>query len=292
MSNVSVAYYPGCCGEGTSLEYELSTRRVCEKLGIQLNELDDWNCCGSTPAHTVNHELAAAIAGRNLNITSQAGHTTLATPCPSCLMSLRTASHRVRNDEFRSKVEHLMGEECPTNVDVKTVLQIMVEDYGIDEVAKHVTRPVKGLKVTCYYGCIMNRPPGLMQFDDPENPMAIDNLMDVIGADVVDFPHKVECCGAVSGIPRHNIFTQLSGKLLDAAAETGADAIVTACPLCQMNLDLRQGQVNRANGTKHKIPVFYYTQLMGLAMGLSSKDMHIAKQIVDPKPCLIRAGLI
>lgn len=289
---LSIGYYPGCSGAGTSMEYDASTRAVCARLGMVLKDIPDWSCCGSTPAHTVDHVLSAALSARNLELAAEAGMDIVTTPCPSCLTNLRVAAHKMEKDDFREKVKVLLETECASLAVTKSTLQVMVEDIGLEAVQAKVTRPLDKMKIACYYGCIMNRPPEVMQFDDHENPMAMDNIMQACGAEVVPFPLKVECCGAAAGMPRKDIVAELSGRLLDVAASLGVDAIVTACPLCQMNLDLRQGQVNTARGTSHAIPVFYFTQLMGLAMGLSAKEMGISKLAVNPKPCLERAGLL
>lgn len=291
MSHMSIAYYPGCSGMGTSMEYESSTRAVFRHLGVELVDVDDWSCCGSTPAHTVNHVLSAALSGRNLAQVKKMGHEVVATPCPSCLANLKTAAHKAEDEAFRGKINELLDDECPADVNAKSTLQILVEDVGTDAVKESIVRPLAGMKVACYYGCLTTRPPKLMQFDDPENPMSMDDLLTACGAEVVPFPLKVECCGAAAGMPRRDIASELSGKLLDVASELAVDAIVAACPLCQMNLDLRQGQCNRARGTRHEIPVFYFTQLMGLAMGLSEQDLGLSKLAVDPKPCLARMGV-
>ncbi|MFV0423723.1 CoB--CoM heterodisulfide reductase iron-sulfur subunit B family protein [Oleidesulfovibrio sp.] len=299
MSLTSVAYYPGCSGGGTSAEYEKSTQAVFRTLGVRLEELADWSCCGSTPAHTVNHVLSAALSARNLAIAATAGHSVVTTPCPSCLSNLRTAAHKMEDEGFRRDVSALLHDgdaaadiETGASVDARSTLQVIAEEVGNDAVAARVRKPLKGLKVACYYGCIMNRPPELMQFDDAEHPMAMDRLMEACGAEVVPFPLKVECCGAAFGMPRRDIVSELSGRLLDAAADCGADAVVAACPLCQMNLDMRQGQVNRSRGSRHSVPVFYFTQLMGLAFGLNAEEVGLSKLVVDPNPCLRAAGVL
>ena len=290
--SISVGYYPGCSGAGTSVEYDLSTRAVCNKLGIKLNEIDDWSCCGSTPAHTVDHTLSAALSARNLVLASRQGQEEVVTPCPSCLANLRTASRKIEDEAFRPKVEALLDDACGEAATVASTLQLIVERVGMDAIKKAVVNPLKDLNVACYYGCIMNRPPELMQFDDHENPMAMDNIMKACGATVLPFPLKVECCGAAAGMPKRNIVTELSGRLLDVADDLGAEIIVTACPLCQMNLDLRQGQINRANSTRYDIPVVYFTQLLGLALGLSAEEVGLSKLAVDPTPRLRFAGVI
>lgn len=280
------AYYPGCSSTGTSVEYDMSSRAVCAALGIELNDVPDWSCCGSTPAHTVDHTLSSALSARNLSQVASMGLHSAVTPCPSCLSNLKTARHRMQDEAFREKVNRLLDAPADLTVEAKSVLQILVEDYGIDRIREKVVRPLTGLTVAAYYGCILNRPPEIMSFDDREHPMAMDNIMSALGATVVPFPLKVECCGASFGIPRRDVVMRLSGKLLDTAREMGAMALVTACPLCQMNLDMRQAQINSANGSRHNMPIFYYTQLLGLALGLSEKKLGIDKLCVSPRTVL------
>lgn len=283
---ISIPYYPGCSGTGTSLEYDLSTRAVCRALGVNLIDIPDWSCCGSTPAHTVNHVLSAALSARNLALAAKMGHDRVTTPCPSCLTNLKGAGHKLHKAEFREKVNALLDEPYEADVDTRPVLQVLWEEVGADAIAERVTKRLSGMRVACYYGCIMNRPPELMDFDDPEHPMIMDRLLTVAGAEVAPFPLKVECCGASFGITRKDIVAKLSGRLLAAAKELEVDALVTACPLCQMNLDLRQPQVEKALGVTFNIPVFYYTQLLGIAMGLPEKDLGLGKLAVSPAGAL------
>ncbi len=285
-AELTYAYYPGCSGLSTSMEYEVSTRAVCKALGITLKDIDDWSCCGSTPAHTVDHVFSSALSARNLALTEQMGLETIVTPCPSCLTNLKVAGHRMQDPSFKAKVNELLDRPCENRVQVKSLLQILVEDYGIEEIRQQVVQSLPGLKVVPYYGCIMNRPPEVMNFDDPENPVAMDEVLEALGLDVADFPFKVECCGGSFGVARKDIVVNLSGKHLLLARDAGADAIVTACPLCQMNLDLRQSQINAAWGENFNMPVFYFTQLLGLALGLSRKDVRLDKLVVSPGPAL------
>lgn len=285
----AIAYYPGCSGLGTSMEYDASTRAVCRALGLSLVDIPDWSCCGSTPAHTKDHVLSAALSARNLQLVAGMGMQTATTPCPSCLTNLRTASHRMEDPATAEKVNKLLDDAFTGGVETISVLQALVEKIGLDEIKAAVRTPLTGLKVACYYGCIMNRPPELMAFDDPENPMAMDNIMTAMGATVVPFPLKVECCGGSYGIPRRDIVAKLTGKLLDAAVSLDADIVTVACPLCQMNLDLRQGQVNRALGTHFRIPVAYFTQLMGVALNVADEELGFDKLCIDPRPVLNKA---
>lgn len=279
------AYYPGCSGLGTSIEYDISTRAVCRALGLDLVDIPDWSCCGASPAHTVDHALSSALAGRNLAQAENLDVQALITPCPSCLTNLKTAVHRMADRDFRQRVNRLLDRPVRRNLPVKSVLQALVEDVaGPEELASRLPdRPLAGLKLAAYYGCIMNRPPELMQFDDHEHPTAMDQLMKALGAETVPFPLKVECCGASFGVARKDITSRLSGRLLEAAADLGAHAMVTACPLCQMNLDLRQGQAAAAMGRKFHMPIFYYTQLIAVALRLPLEAAGLSKLCVSPE---------
>ncbi len=291
MNNTVIAYYPGCSGKGSSAEYDLSTRTVLRHLGVDALEVENWSCCGSSPAHAVDHVLSAALSGRNLARVRSMGHDLVTTPCPSCLSNLKNAAHAVRDDDVRAKVNSLLDEECPTDVEAISTLQFFLEQVGLDTIQEAVVNPMPTLRVVCYYGCLTTRPPKLMCFDDPENPMSMDNILECCGIEVIPFPLKVDCCGAAFGMPRNDISSRLSGNILNMASELEADAVVVACPLCQMNLDLRQNQVNKACGTHHQMPIFYFTQLMGLSMGLSKKNLGLSKLAVNPEPCLARAGV-
>ncbi|OGR36229.1 MAG: hypothetical protein A2051_02860 [Desulfovibrionales bacterium GWA2_65_9] len=302
-TSLTLGYYPGCSQTGTAAEYDRSSRACCQALGVRLVDVPDWTCCGSTPAHTVDHVLAGALAARNLLQAERIGHDRVATPCPSCLAALRTASQHLAQDvqpdsnapedmapSFRAEVERLLDRPAPLRASAVSVLQVLAEDVGIAAIASAVKKPLTGLRVAPYYGCLLNRPPGLMAFDDPENPTALDRVLTACGATVVDFPFKTECCGAAFGMPRLDIMQRLSARILDMADTCGADVIVVACPLCQMNLDLRRGQVNdhsrRQGGREFSLPAPYFTQLLGLALGLAEADLGLDKLVLDLRPVL------
>lgn len=284
-----LAYYPGCSSLGTSREYDMSARAVCELLGVDIIDIPDWSCCGSSPAHSFDHSLSAALSARNLALVESMGLDTVLTPCPSCLSNLKTSSHRMQQEAFRDKVNQLL--DTPYNGTVKSmsVLQAITEQVGMDTISAMVAQPLTGLKLAPYYGCIMNRPADVMGFDDPENPTSMDRILSTLGADVVPFPLKVECCGASYGVPFKDIVARLSGKLLSCAVEAGAEAMVVACPMCQMNLDLRQKQLVRTAGANFEIPVLYFTQLMGFAMGLPESKLGLDKLCVSPSLLLSKA---
>lgn len=277
------AYYPGCSALGTSADYEVSTRMVCKDLGMELRDIDDWNCCGSTPAHAVNTELSAALCARNLTIAARAQADTLLTPCPSCLSNLRHAAHRMDDAAFRARVDELLEEpSAPAFPHVTSIMQGLVDTFGLALLAQRASAKFTGIKLAPYYGCLMSRPAEIMKFGDPENPMMMENILEACGAEVLDFPLKTSCCGASYGIPVRAVTARLSGHILDVAQNMGADAVVVACPLCQMNLDLRQAQAAKAVGREFHMPVLYFTQIMGLAFGHRPEELGFEKLCVSP----------
>lgn len=279
---MKIAYYPGCSATGTSADYEKSTQAVCAALGMHMEEIHGWSCCGSTPAHAVDIQLSGALSARNLDLAARQKADVVLTPCPSCLSNLRMAVKRLENPEFREGVNELLdqplAEELP---EALSVMQGIAREYDADAIAARVRRPLKGLKLAAYYGCLMSRPHEVMQFGDPENPTLMESLLSTCGADMVDFPLKTECCGASYGIPERAMTARLSGRILNLATVMGVDAIVVACPLCQMNLDLRQKQAAKEAGGNFRMPVLYYTQLMGLAFGLRPDELGLEKLCVS-----------
>lgn len=261
-------YYPGCSAKGSSADYESSTRSVCGRLGMELEELHGWNCCGSTPAHAVDTELSAALCVRNLDLAARAKAESVITPCPSCLSNLRHAGHRMEDETFRNRVNELLDEPAAEKLpEATSVMQAIPLAASMDDIKAKVVKPLKGLKVACYYGCLMSRPAEIMNFGDPENPTLMEELLTACGADVVDFPLKTVCCGASFGIPERRMTAKNSGKILEVATDMGVDVLAVACPLCQMNLDLRQKQAMKETNRYFKMPVLYFTQLMGIALG-------------------------
>ncbi|MBP7528623.1 MAG: CoB--CoM heterodisulfide reductase iron-sulfur subunit B family protein [Syntrophorhabdaceae bacterium] len=282
MAEKEYAYFSGCSLEGTAKEYDESLRVVMKALGVNLVEPDDWSCCGSTPAHTVDHVFAAALAARNLCLVEKMNKEVLTTPCPSCLMAFKKAQYNMsRDDAFKGEVNELLDEAYNCGVESKSSLQIIYEDIGLDAIAAKVTHIMPDLKVAPYYGCILSRPPEIAQFDDPENPVSMDKVLTAAGIDVRDFAFKMECCGAAFGVPKQEMVNRLSAKVLEMALDAGANCIAVACPLCQQNLDLRQEQVNKTMGSNYNIPIIYFTQLMGLAYGFSPKELGMDKVVVS-----------
>lgn len=276
------AYYSGCSLEGTATEYNESLKAILKEIKIDFREPDDWSCCGSTPAHTVNHVLSSALAARNLSLIEKTGLKTVITPCPSCMMAFKKAQHRMSESEsFKNEVNEILDNPYECGVEAKSALQIFVEDIGLETITQYVTHVMPDLKVAPYYGCILNRPPEIAKFDNPENPVAMDNILSAAKVNVCDFAFKVECCGAAYGVTKRKMVNELSYKVLSMAVDAGANCIAVACPLCHQNLDLRQGQINETMGSNFNIPILYFTQIIGLAFGMSPKQLQLEKLVVN-----------
>ncbi|MHB8917911.1 MAG: CoB--CoM heterodisulfide reductase iron-sulfur subunit B family protein [Desulfocucumaceae bacterium] len=272
---MKIAYYPGCSLEATAREYDQSSRAACRALGLELEELEDWNCCGSTSAHNLNHLLAASLATRNIALAQKSG-LDVAIPCAACYARLRKADHLLRQGgEIKEELEEVVDFKYTGQVAVISLLEAVVARVGLDKVREKVARPLKGLKVVCYYGCLMVRPPEVRGFDRVENPEMLDRLMEALGAEVRQWSYKTECCGAGLSLTRPEVVEGLVGRLAEAARAAGADALVTACPLCQTNLEMRQ------KGSP-KIPSLYFTELLGIALGLPEAPGWMAKHLNDP----------
>lgn len=279
------SYYPGCSLHSTGLEFGLSTRAVFEDLDIELIELPGWNCCGASSAHALSHTLSLALPARNLSLAQDAGHHLVA-PCAACFNRMKSADYTLRRDPaVRAEVEEIVGFQYTGQVTVRPVLAVLYEDYGVDAIAARVQRPLTGLNVVPYYGCLLVRPPEVTEFDDPDHPYVMSELLEAIGAEVLPWSYATECCGAGLSLSRSDVVQNLVGRLAMRALEAGADALVTACPLCQVNLEMRQT-------SEPKIPSFYITELLGLALGLPQVGKWLSKHLIDPRPLIQSVGLI
>jgi heterodisulfide reductase subunit B len=286
------AYYPGCSLHSTAKEYDISTRAVCTALEIELQEIPNWVCCGATSAHATSELLALALPAKNLLLARDMGLDVLVC-CAACYSRLRIANAVIAaNDKHRAQVNEVVDAQYNGEVKVRHLLDIVVSEYGLDTLRERVSRELTDLKVAAYYGCLLTRPPEVVAFDDPENPTSMDKLAVALGAKAVDWPYKTECCGQSLSLSRTDVVLKLCHDILQMAADSGAECIMVACPLCQSNLDLRQAQVNQAYDTQFTLPVLYFTQLIGLALGVRSKELALGKLITSPKKLLKAKGLI
>ncbi len=275
--------------EGTAHDYQKSTVAVSKVLGLELPEIPGWTCCGSTSAHQTDHLLSLALPAKNL---VAAEGKPVAVGCAACYSRLKTANYEIANDEqTRKSVAGVVGKDYDGKTEILHLLEILARDVGMKKIAEATKKPLKGLKLVTYYGCLLSRPPEVTKFDDPENPTLMDQVLEAAGATILEWPHKTECCGAGYSITDVTIVKKLTREILAMAKAAGADCIATACPLCQLNLDLRQKDTEEASGERFNLPVFYFTQLLGLAFGLSRKELGLRSLVVSPKKLLADRGI-
>jgi heterodisulfide reductase subunit B len=279
----AVAYYPGCSLESTATEFDHSSRAVCEALDLNLIEPHGWLCCGSSPAHKAAPEYALRLPMENLALIEQNGFEEVTMPCAACFNRHKAAQYEIRqHPEHKARIDEVLGYEYQDSVKVSTLSEAIYQHVGPEGVSQKVKNPLKGLKVVTYYGCLLTRPPQITGVERPENPTDMDELMSASGAEVRGWSYKTTCCGAAHSLSRPDIVISLSRSLIEHAREAGAEAMVVACPLCHMNLDARQMQME----LEAPMPILYFTQLMAIALGLPEKEAVLNKNLVDARPLL------
>jgi heterodisulfide reductase subunit B len=287
---VKYAFYPGCSLEASSAAYAQSMEAVCRVLGIDLVEVDDWNCCGATEYHSLHRLAAAAVIARNLALVDPQLDQLVA-PCAACFLNLKKVDHQMAEDPmWATKVNAALAagglSYTPGRVKVRHLVEVLHSDIGEEKIRSHVKFPLKGLRVAPYYGCQIVRP--YKDVDNTEYPLKLDELMSWVGADVIPYPMKAACCGGhLTQISEDQAY-ELLRRLLQNAADAGADVILCMCPMCQLNLDAYQSAVNSRFGTRFQMPILFFTQALGLAFGLPMKKLGFGKEIVSALPVLQR----
>lgn len=279
---MAYGYYPGCSLHATAKEYNISMRAVCNTLSIDLREVEDWNCCGATPAHTTKEELGIALPYSNLVNASRQGLEDLVAPCAACYNRLKNADYAVSHSSLvKERMNTIVGAVAEKDIRIINILEFFRDVYGQDDLRAAVKRPLSGLNVACYYGCLLVRPSKVLNFDDAEDPRSMDELTGLLGARAVEWSCKTECCGGSHAIPETDIVLELGRRIFSAAEKSGANCIAVACPLCHANLDMRQKQINDRFGTTFRMPVFYITQLIGLALGIPARELGIESHFIN-----------
>ncbi len=291
-------YYPGCSMESSAAAYRESLETVLGPLGIRLEEIDDWNCCGATEYVGISLLPAYALIARNLALAARQadGTRTLVAACSACYLNLAKADHYLQESRtLAANVNSALGAGGLAyragSVTVRHLLEVIITDVGLDAVRAAVSRPLSGLRVAPYLGCMVPRPDPDHRWTDHERPRELDLLLAALGAEVVDYPLKTECCGGHMTQISPAIGFELIRRLIAEATRLGADLMVTVCPMCQMNVDAFQGETNRHFGTHYRMPILFYTQLMGLAFGREAREVGIGRELVDARPALARIGL-
>jgi heterodisulfide reductase subunit B len=284
-------YFPGCScsSEGGAKAYDWSMRAVSKVLDFELKELEDWNCCGSTPSGSVDELGAFCLASRDLAIAEKNG-LDMVTPCSACYVIFnRTNAYLKQYPHLKAQVDEALSAgdlKYSGAVRVRHTLDIITTDIGYDAIKTKVKKPLNGLKIAPYYGCQVVRPD--FGFDHPESPQSLEKLIVSLGGEPTPFPLKTHCCGGSLIISEEDIALDLTHKILESAASNNADCLVTVCPLCQTNLDAYQDRVNKNFKTNYRLPILFFTQLMGIAFGLNEKELGLKKSIVSSEKILAK----
>jgi heterodisulfide reductase subunit B2 len=279
----SLAYYPGCSLHGTSGEFDKSFRATARALDLSLLEIPGWECCGNTAAHSINRLLAAALPVNELvKVEQDMKLDAVAVPCAACFSRFKTGAHEVSDDpQVADDVRAVVGRGYGGGVTVQNLVDVYHDAVGLEELAAKATRPFDGLKVACYYGCLLTRPPTVTLAEDPEYPTHMDEVTEAIGCTPVDWNYKTDCCGASLALTEQGIVDDLVTRIVTDARACGAEAIVVACPLCQVNLDGRQTEIARKRSDWQGVPVIFLSQLVGRAIGVDDKTLGIKKHLID-----------
>jgi heterodisulfide reductase subunit B len=276
---MKIGYYPGCSLEGTSKEYSDSLFAVAQKCGVTLEVIKDWNCCGASAAHNLNHELAVALPARSIGLAEQQGISEIVIPCAACYSRLSQSQFEyAKNDETRIQIESYLDLKLSGSVKLLTVIEFL-QKYIFPVVDEHIINKLNQ-KTACYYGCLLVRPKEISTIARTEDPMDMEEVLQKAGAEPIKWAFKTECCGAGLSVSRTDIVAKLSGKIIEDAADRGAESIIVACPMCHMNLDMRRPEIKKQINKDINIPVLFITQALGLSMGISADKLGLNKHFV------------
>lgn len=280
------AFFPGCAVHSSAPEYGISCEAVSEILGIELVEIPEWNCCGSMDAvYTYDPTLSVSLSARNLSLADMM-RMDIVTLCSACYFTLSRANKMLQEDaRLKAKVNSILNNlklSYTGESKVRHYIDILVNDVGLEKISEKIKVPLKGLKVAPYYGCLLIRPPEIVNFDDPEHPSSIDRIVETLGATNVNYTDKTRCCGASLIVTKEKIAMEMTKDLLSSAKEAGADCIITACPMCHFNLDAMQKEIESRFNIPINIPILYITQIIGMSLGLEPDKLGLNKNCISP----------
>lgn len=282
------AYYPGCSLESLATSYNLSTLEVAKKLGVDFREIKDWNCCGATAYFPVDELLAHTLVARNLALAEKDGFDEFVAPCSACYKNAYFTNANLKKDpDLAEHINYaLEADNLHVNgtMKIRHLIEVFIEDVGMEEITKKVSHPLKGLRVAPYYGCQLLRP--RKDHENVEKPQFFETLLSALGAEPLDYPSKTRCCGGSLIVTNRKAALDMVHILLQDAVNHKADVIATTCPMCNVNLEVYQNQVNSEFGTQYSIPVMYFTQLMGVALGIKPGKLGVGKELVPGEPVL------
>jgi heterodisulfide reductase subunit B len=288
---MKASYFPGCTLNTTGKGFDNAVRASAAAVGLELVELPEWNCCGATYPLIIDNMLELAAPAHVL-VTARDEGDMVTTACTTCYNVLKRTNKFIReHEEERERINTFIEATYDGEVEVKDILHLLRDDVGFDAVKDRVQNPLKDLKVASYYGCMVLRPPAEVAYDDPDHPQSLDDLMAALGARPVDFPHKNECCGAYLAVTDPAVTREMVYTILRSAQAARAEAVATNCPLCQFNLDKQQAEMRTIHAGYRPIPIFYFSQLMGLALGLDGSNYGWERHYIDARPLLKELGL-
>jgi len=277
---MKLGFYPGCSLQGTSREYNESVKALAPFFDIELVDIEDWNCCGATAAHSVNKDLSLALPARILALAEKQGLKEIVVPCASCFNRLSVTQYELAQDkELKKRITDTIDMPYEGTVKILNVVQF-IDQYIKEKLTEKIVKPFN-YKVACYYGCLLVRPHKILKFDRVEDPTSMDELMNMIGASPIEWGFKTECCGAGLSISRTDLVAKLSGNIVKDAADRGAESIIVACPMCHSNLDMRRSEINKYLKEDMTIPVIYLTQAIGLAIGADPSKLGLQRHFVN-----------
>ena len=283
------AYYPGCSLHSTAKEYDRSLRIICKKAGIELEEVKNWICCGSTPAHTTSKLLSLALPLKNLAEIEKSGFSEVFVPCAFCFSRFKIAQHEISIEpHLAADIERIIEHKFQSGVKVYHPLDVLSNEVVLSKLTELVKNDLSRLKVVCYYGCLLTRPPKIMEFDVCEYPQSMDRILQALGMSTLDWSYKTDCCGASFALTKTEIVLKLSHDILEGAKSVGADAIAVACPMCQANLDTRQEEIEKEYQVTYHLPILYFTQLVGISLGLPEEKLLLKRHLVDTEKVLAK----
>jgi heterodisulfide reductase subunit B len=274
------AYFPGCSADSTARDMHVSTLAVAEALGMELVEPKGWTCCGATAGHQTDRFLSVALPAASL-VKVKDDDLDMVVSCAACYNRMKVANHEIqKSDEMRRSVADALGRDYDGSVKVRHFLEVLLEDIGTEKIAELAKHSLRGLKVACYYGCLLVRPNDVTKFDDPENPTSLDRLVTALGGEGLEWPHKVECCGGGLSMSRTDVVVSLTDSILEMARASGAQCITVGCPMCQINLDMRQLDIRKQMNRSYDMPIVYITQLLGLCLGVPAGQLGFEKLMI------------
>lgn len=291
---MEIAYYPGCSLQASSELYDIQSRMVFRRLGVELKEIEDWNCCGATSASKTDDFLALALPARNLGLADASGLAELVIPCSSCYSRMLVSQKKLVDDPgLKNKINAELTKKVEGKIKISSILEVLVSKAISGEIAEKSIKKLEGLKPVCYYGCLLTRFPCDVEVpDNVENPQGMEIVCKVLGAQPLDWSYKTDCCGASAVINDTDTSLLLMSGILKDALARGANCFVTTCPMCQLNLDAYQDRVGEKYGIQKRLPVYFITELLGIAMGFSPKELQLNRHFIDPLVLLMELKLI